>query len=470
MTFRRWSAVLVASALLAPAGCLDSHALTPDQAAVSDSLRERTGAGLGPDVPPGRVFVPNTVSLDEGLSADAAVQLALCNNALFQDLLLDLGLARADVVQAGLLPNPEVLYSFPVSPKPFKYAVDLPIDVIALRPVRVRAAAAEEERARERLVQAGLDLARDVRLAHADWVFARDRLRVAEEIQKLRDRIAKLTTDRFNAGDATPLEVSTARADSLRGKQEATRAANDLPIFEEKLRNLVGIGGWRVELVPQGADPPDEPAEDLEALVAEAVAARPDVRAAERFIAAADARVQIARLGWIRFLGIADATSGPSGHNLSPEFRVTVPVFSGNQGAIARAGVERERAVRQLRTVRDRAILEVRQAHAQHVQAAADYQKWTEEIRPAVEEAVRRAEATYEKGGASLVLVLETSRQLIDTRAREAQLRADLTRAWAELERAVGRRMQTTDGDFAAQRDADSPEPPSPSRGGENGK
>jgi len=68
------------------------------------------------------------------------------------------------------------------------------------------------------------------------------------------------------------------------------------------------------------------------------------------------------------------------------------------------------------------------------------------------------------------VLVLETSRQLIDTRAREAQLRADLTRAWAELERAVGRRMQTTDGDFAAGRDADNPESPSPKRGGKNGK
>src|SRR5262249_42608294 len=184
--------------------------------------------------------------------------------------LLDLGLARADVVQAGLLPNPEVLYSFPVGPREFSYAVDLPIDVIVLRPVRVRAAAAEEERARERLVQTGLDLARDVRLAHADWVLARDRLRVAEESLKLRDRIAKLTTDRFNAGDATPLEVSTARADALRGKQESTRAANDVPIFEEKLRNLMGIGAWRVELVPLAVDPPDEPADHPETLLADA--------------------------------------------------------------------------------------------------------------------------------------------------------------------------------------------------------
>jgi|SRR5262245_7960300 len=451
MTLRCRSAVLAAPALLALAGCLDAHALQPDRAAVAEALRARTGAGLGPLTPPGRVFVPDTVSLDTALAADAAVQLALCNNAAFQELLTDLGLARADVVQAGLLPNPEVLYSFPIDPKPYKYALDLPIDAIVLRPHRVRAATAEEERARERLTQAGLDLVRDVRLAHADWVLARERLRIAEENQKLRDRIATLAEARLKAGDATPLEVSTARIDALRARQEATRFANDLPLFEEKWRNLTGLGAWRVELEPQPVDPPAEVTEDLEALVAEAVAARPDVRAAERAIAAADARIELARLGWLRFIGIADATSGPNGHNLSPAFRVTLPVFSGNQGAIARAEIERERAVRQVQTVREKAILEVRQAYAQHAQAATDYQQWTEEIRPTVEEAVRRAENTYKEGGASLVLVLETTRQLIETRAREAQLKADLTRAWAELERAVGRRV-ATESDFGAER------------------
>jgi len=429
-------------------GCVDSHALHPD--VVLSAVHDRTTRD--------RPFLPETVNLADGLSEREAVQLALRNNAAFQELLADLGLAHADVIQAGLLTNPELLYVFQTAPKPFKYAIDLPVEAIVLRPIRQRAAEAEWERTRERLTQAGLDLVRDTRLAYADWVLARERVNVANENLKLRERITALTEDRLKAGDATPLEVSTAKIDSLRARQEATRANNDLPIFEERLRNLTGLGMSRPELTPEALDSPAEINLDVDALVADAVAARPDVRAAEYAIVAADERVRLAKLGWGRLLLIGDATSGQNGHEFSPGFRVTIPIFNWNQGAIARAEVDRERFVRQLQTVRERAILDVRQAVAQHTQAAADYQQWTADIRPTVELAVRRAENTYKEGGASLLLVLETSRQLIDTRAREAQLRADLAKARAELERSVGRSVPAACG-FATDRPADSTKP-----------
>jgi len=39
------------------------------------------------------------------------------------------------------------------------------------------------------------------------------------------------------------------------------------------------------------------------------------------------------------------------------------------------------------------------------------------------------------------VLVLETTRQVLETRLREAQLRSDLRKAFAELERSVGHKV-----------------------------
>jgi outer membrane protein, heavy metal efflux system len=446
----RRTIVVLLPALLA--GCWDSHALREDRDVVLSAVHERTARE------PGHAFIPESVNLADGLSETEAVQLALRNNAAFQELLTDLGLAHADVIQAGLLTNPEFLYVFQTAPKPFKYAIDLPVEAIVLRPIRQRAAEAEWERTRERLTQAGLDLVRDTRLAHADWVLARERVRIAEENLRLRDRVTTLTEDRLKAGDATPLEVSTAKIDSLRAKQEATRANNDLPIFEERLRNFTGLGMSRPDLVPEALDPPAEITADAEALVAHAIAARPDVLAAEHAIAAADERVRLARLGWGRLLAIGDATSGHNGHEFSPGFRVTIPIFNWNQGAIARAEVDRDRFARQLETVRERAVLDVRQAFAQHAQAAADYRQWTADIRPAVELAVRRAENTYKEGGASLLLVLETSRQMIDTRAREAQLRADLMKARAELERSVGRSVPAASG-FAADRPSEPKKP-----------
>src|SRR5204862_1332881 len=60
-------------------------------------------------------------------------------------------------------------------------------------------------------------------------------------------------------------------------------------------------------------------------------------------------------------------------------------------------------------------------------------------VRPEVESATRRTQKAYEEGNVNYFLVLETTRQLIDSRNREAQLDADLRRTWADLERSVGR-------------------------------
>jgi cobalt-zinc-cadmium efflux system outer membrane protein len=268
MPLRRRSAAVFAPALLALAGCLSTPAGRDDPAAVLNEVRDRAG----------RPFVPATVDLGDGLAEGEAVQLALWNNAAYGELLTDLGLAHADVVQAGLLPNPEFQYILPAADKPFRYLFDLQAEALWLRPARVRAASAEWDRARERLVQAGLDLMRDTRLAYADWALAVERVRIADENRRLRERLLALTEERLRAGDATPLEVSTARIDATRAVQEATRAGNYLPIFEERLRNLTGLGVARYNLTPQAPDPPALPPAVVGALAAVEFGTRPDVK------------------------------------------------------------------------------------------------------------------------------------------------------------------------------------------------
>jgi len=71
--------------------------------------------------------------------------------------------------------------------------------------------------------------------------------------------------------------------------------------------------------------------------------------------------------------------------------------------------------------------------------AFADHTRQIRKTRPEVEATIKRAQAAFEKGGVTYLIVLEANRQLIDTYVREAQLTADLRRAWAELERSVGR-------------------------------
>ncbi len=150
-------------------------------------------------------------------------------------------------------------------------------------------------------------------------------------------------------------------------------------------------------------------------------------------------------VSWIRFLGILDATSGQrTGHEFGPAFRVTLPVFHHNEGGVARAEAELAQAARHRETVRQRIILDVRDAHLRYVQALAEMDIVRRSVLPEVEAGVQRAETAYREGEAGYIVVLESTRQLLDSHLRREQLQADMRRAWAELERSVGRRLVPT--------------------------
>jgi cobalt-zinc-cadmium efflux system outer membrane protein len=386
--------------------------------------------------------LPNGVPLDERLTEEAAVLLALWNNALFQEQLADLGIARGDLVQAGLLPNPEFVYYFPAHEKPLKYLFDFPLEALWLRPIRMQAAARESSRVCDRLTQTALDLIRDVRQAYADLLLARGRVRVAEEAVRLRTQIARLAAAKVEAGDISPQEAATARVDALLSEQDLARVRYDMALAEERLRLLLGLGAVRAPLQLDDTPPPLGADPDAEALTAFAVASRADALASEQGVAAAAERLRLARLGWVRLLGIGDATSGRNtGHEFSPAFRFTVPIFNWNQGNIARAEAELERAERNRVTVRNLIISDVHQAHYRYTQARAELDVLEGRVRPEVEAAIRRAELAYREGNTPYVVVLETTRQLLDSRLRREVLQSELRRSWADLERSVGRRL-----------------------------
>lgn len=414
-----------------------------DRATVSRQVVARFGHPIGSDPPAAPVVVPAGLDAGRALTEDEAVALALWNNAAFHEALVELDLTRADLVQAGLLTNPEVFYSWPVSGRAYRYLFDLPVEAIWLRPVRLKAAAAENARACARVTQLALDLIRDTRLAYTDLDLAQNQLRVAERALELRAGIGRLAEARLAAGDASRLDVATARIDALQADQDRARARFEVTAVQERLRNLTGLSATTARLVTDRE--PFDPRTDLpvDALVAEAVLTRPDSIAAAHAAAAAAERTRLARLGfgWFRLLAMDDATSGNPVNTSGPAVRLTLPIFNQGQGLTARAAAEFEQLDRRRRTVHNLVVQDVRTAYARYQQARAELDLLRGQTRPTVEATIDQAQGAFREGNATYLIVLEANRQLIAALAREAQLSADLRRAWAELERAVGRRL-----------------------------
>ena len=444
-SIRRAIPTCVCLALLAAglAGC-KVPTVQCGRGSVASAIEERTCHSLGPAPDPCEIILPEGVDCDDGIAEDEAVALALWNNASFQALLADLGIARADLVEANQLTNPEFSALFPVGVKQFESALTVPFEAIWLRPFRVAIAEAESERIANRLVQDGLNLIRDVRVAYADLMLAGDRLRISRESARLRGRIRDLAEARLAAGDVSGLDVTTAQIETLLAEQQAAALVHEVELAQHRLELLLGAPSGELALEPlDRPEIPADPGQDVEDLLSEALAARPDVCAANLALESAARRAQLARRSVLRVAGILPDINGrgKKGFEAGPGVNFTVPLFHQNQGAIARAEAEVQRARRQYQALREATTTEVRQAHTRLVQAREKRQNWVDDILPAVEDAVDKSEKAFLGGDTSYLLVLETTRQLRTAQLQRAEAVAELHRAAAELERSVGRRL-----------------------------
>ncbi len=432
----------------AAAGCATSGGVaTPEQ--IGARIEKQTGQKVR--ATPGPLEIPSGVVTADGLTQEEAVAIALWNNPDFRAGLADLGIARADVAQAGLLRNPVLSLLLPWGPKQLEWTARWPIEAIWQRPKRLKAAQTAAAAVAERLVVAGLALVADVRLAHADLAAAEARVTLTSETAGLLHRISDIVRKRFEAGDISQLDADSAAVDARRADEDAARAALDVTLAADRLHQLVAVGdrlppsairaGDSVPIVPSACA-------DLSTLEKEALAARPELRAAEIEIEAA-----AARLGWeetriFTLVAVLDANAeGKAGFEMGPGLDSELGLFDRNQAGTMRAGAELARGQARYVAARNQVLRELRDAHAKLGQSERAFAAWRDDIRPKLERQIGQTQRAYEAGELPLLAVLDMSRRLNESRARELDASAGLRRAIVLLERSAGRGCAPPPGD-----------------------
>lgn len=417
---------------LASAGC-QSIPHTTDQAGVirkvisyDEQLSSNTTGGL------------QTIKINEisTLRESDAVLYALNNNAAFKSLLINLKLAKADLVNAGLLPNPELLFAFGVTNKPYRYAIDLPIEALWLRPIKLRNMKNEADATAYRLTQSGLNLIKDVRVAYAQAVLAQGRLKVAESSQQLRKQIHALSIKRLKAGDMNGKDILLVQNDAAISERDWELAKYDESIKMQGLLYLLGIGYQQKNMLIADSLIPACNATEVDELLSQSLKQRPDIVSAQYSIEAAKEKIKLPKLGWLRFTATADATSGVvNGHTLGPSIRSSIPIANQNEGAVSSSEAELERAELNLEAIKQQALLELKTAHLQYQQTCHDWKVLNSTLLPTAQQMIQLTNQAYQKGDISYLQTLEANRQLVDVQMREVQLKAELVTKHAELMR-----------------------------------
>jgi cobalt-zinc-cadmium efflux system outer membrane protein len=414
----------------------------PHSNATAAGIRNRTGLELSarkitsdePSLPPG-------LTLTSPLSSDSAAALALWNNRRLHADLGALGLAEADLLDAGLVRNPRFDILFPVGAKPLEILLNLPIDAFVQRPRRIAATQAAYDQLAESLIQNGLNTIRDARFAHADLVQAGARVEVADRAAALRTRISQLTEARLRAGDISELETIQARTEAGAAQEQAARFRHDLTLAEERFRLALGLSVARPAVSAAISPAPMDAPMPLEALLEKAMAARPDLRASELSIATATKRAhwERSRSLWL-VAQLSSKEVGTNGVLTGPGLSAEVPVFNRNQGLVARAEADVDVASRQYLATKQTVAFEVAEARQLLLQAQEALRRTRQQVLEPLQRGAALAEDQYKKGDVAYLFVLEQTRGLVDAELRVVDYETAVRRAQAQLERSVGTR------------------------------
>ncbi|MEW5974499.1 MAG: TolC family protein [Acidobacteriota bacterium] len=411
---------------------------------VSSEIQARTGYGLEPSPGVGpEPHIPPGTALEDGLTEEESVALALWNNATLRETLAGLGLAQADLAEAGLLVNPHFQVLFPVGIKPLELLLIAPIQALWERPKRVASAQLTLESVGQQLVQNGLNLVRDVRLAYADYAALLDQTHLTEGLIDLTEEIAELYAKRLEAGDIGTQDLQLARLEAISARDRAVRVRQDADVAWERLRTLIGLPVGTPPVLPTGLTRPAPLPTSDDTLVQTAYRARPDLRGAELAVESAGKR-----LGWVQaktFAMVAPLLSskevGNSGLKSGPGISADIPFFDRGQGRISRSKAELEQLALRYVALKVQIASETVTAAMRLRQEQDTLERLQHEALPAAEEAVRLSQRAYDAGEISYLEVQLAKRPLVELQLREAIALAGVRKARAELDRAVGEHL-----------------------------
>lgn len=193
--------------------------------------------------------------LEKQMTAGSAVQIALLNNRSLRAAYADLGIARASLLQASLLPNPivDAVFRFPVvgGPANIDFGIVFQFLDLVLMPLRRRVAESEFENAKLALTGEVIDLATRVRLAFYRFQAQQQLVGLFEQAETASAASVEAAQSLYRAGNITILEVATERSLHAFAKLGLANARAGLFTARERLNVLLGLSGqpasaWQV--------------------------------------------------------------------------------------------------------------------------------------------------------------------------------------------------------------------------------
>ncbi len=358
----------VAALLLATlAGCAS---FSPDGgvARVAALSSERIGHGVERDGPQTQARVDALLATP--LAVDTAVQVALLNNKRLQVALAELGIAEADLVQAGLLRNPRFSFGRLSGDGGVEIDRSVMLDLGGLLTLPLRRAI-EQQRFQGAQLQAALQVVRvaaDTRRAWYQAVAAAQSLSYLRQAELAAQASAELGQRMAGVGNWSRLDEAREQVFHAEVSTQLVRAEHIAVAARERLVRLLGLPAdgpalrlpERLPVLPAQLPLPQQ-AEQL------ALAQRLDVQTAAletQFTARTLGLTRTTRFVNVLELGYQNSSASGAPRADGYEVELSLPLFDWGTARVRRAEAIYLRALQRTADVAVQARSEVREGHS----------------------------------------------------------------------------------------------------------
>lgn len=280
--------------------------------------------------------------LEKDLSVDESVQIALLNNPSLQATFEEIGIAQADLVEAGLFTNPlfDGYARWPdLKCASFNAAFTITATFIDLFlvPLRKKTAALQFEQTKMNVSNDIMELALDVEITFYSLQAAIKRSQLQQTLIDITQAAAGIAQKQYDAGNINILIVQKKISDLQQAKLELEHIEIEMISLREKLSILMGI---KYDILNIGSELLQLPESEvsLEDLETKALSERFDVSATKKEIES------IASLGaqkqWWTYtdgqIGFSWEQEADHIREMGPAFRFFIPIFNYGQADRAR--------------------------------------------------------------------------------------------------------------------------------------
>jgi outer membrane protein TolC len=310
--------------------------------------------------------------LKEPLSAQVATQIALLNNRGLQATYWQLGIAEADLVQAGRLKNPGFTFKRTHGGGAVAIERTLTFNLINLLtlPLASRIESQRFEQVKLQVSAEALHVAQETARAYYEALGATQALAAAKQVQDAAGASAELAARMQKAGNWSKLDAAREQAFNADALAEVRCASRQANATREKLTRLLGLSGVdaRYTLPDRLPDLPPTPRE-LKDVEEQALRDRLDIQAAKLEtghtanslgLNKATRFINVLDLGAVRESAANDA--GAHGYELTLE----IPLFDWGGAKVARSEAVYMQSVNRLTETANNARSEARESYADY--------------------------------------------------------------------------------------------------------